>query len=63
VEFQSISSRLWHSIFFTKAHLKKMFQDHREIYNALKKGDGKLCGRLLVKHTQAYFSGINGAMR
>lgn len=60
VEFQAISSRLWHSVFFTRERLKKMFEDQRGILNALKKGDGKLCGELLVKHTQAYFDGIDG---
>lgn len=63
VEYQSISSRFWHSIFFTEAHLRRMFQDHRGIFNALKKNDGKMCGRLLVKHTQAYFNGINSILR
>jgi DNA-binding GntR family transcriptional regulator len=60
IEFQAISSRLWHSVFFTKEHLKKMFEDQRGVLNALKNGRRKLCGELLVKHTQAYFGGING---
>ncbi len=59
-EFQAISSRLWHSVFFTKEHLQRMFNDQREILDALKNRDGKRCGELLVKHTQAYFSRING---
>ena len=60
IEFQSVSSRLWHSIFFTKEHLRKMFKDHRDIFDALKKHQAKLCGQLLVKHTQAYFNGVKG---
>jgi len=60
VEFQAISSRLWHSVFFTKKRLRKMFEDQRDVLNALKKGHGKLCGELLVKHTQAYFNGLDG---
>ena len=60
VEFQAISSRLWYSVFFTKERLRKMFEDQRGVLNALKKGHGKLCGELLVKHTQSYFNGING---
>ena len=58
-EFQAISSRLWHSVFFTKEHLQRMFNDQREILDALKNRDGKRCGALLVKHTQAYFGRIN----
>jgi DNA-binding GntR family transcriptional regulator len=60
VEFQAICSRLWHSVFFTRKRLKKMFEDQRGVLNALKKGNGKLCGELLVKHTQSYFDGIDG---
>jgi DNA-binding GntR family transcriptional regulator len=59
IEFQSISSRLWHSIFFTKEHLRKMFEDHRIIFNVLKKHQANLCGELLAKHTQAYFNGVH----
>ncbi len=58
-EFQAISSRLWHSVFFTKEHLQRMFDEQREILEALKNRDGKRCGELLVKHTQAYFGRIN----
>ncbi len=58
-EFLAISSRLWHYIFFTKEHLKKMFVDQRGILDALKSRNGKRCGHLLVKHTQAYFGRIN----
>jgi DNA-binding GntR family transcriptional regulator len=60
VEFLAVSSRLWHSVFFTKEHLRKMFKDQREILDALKSSDGERCGELLVKHTQAYFGRING---
>lgn len=60
IEFQAISSRLWHSVFFTGEHLHRMFNDHREILEAIKNGDGKRCGELLVKHTQAYFGTLNG---
>lgn len=60
LEFQAISSRLWHSIFFTEEHLKKMLNDQREILDALIDRDGERCGELLVKHTQAYFGRING---
>ncbi len=63
VEFQSISSRFWHSIFFTETHLKSMFQDHMKIYDALNNNNAKLCGKLLVKHTQAYFNSINNMIR
>ena len=59
-EFQSVSSRLWHSVFFTKEHLQEMFNDQREILDALKNRDSKRCGELLVNHTQAYFGRING---
>ncbi len=59
-EFQAISSRLWHSIFFTREHLRRMFDDHRQILEGLKKRDGKRCGELLVQHTQAYFDPVNG---
>ncbi len=58
-EFQAISSRLWHSVFFTKEHLQRMFNDHRKILDSLKNRDGNQCGELLVKHTQAYFVPIN----
>lgn len=61
LEFQSISSRLWHNLFFTKEHLRKMFADHKAILDKLKKGDGKGCGELLQRHTQAYFGQkVNG---
>ncbi len=59
LEFQAISSRLWHSVFFTKEHLQRMFNDQREILDALNNRDGKRCEELLVKHTQAYFGRIN----
>ncbi len=61
LEFQSISSRLWHNLFFTREHLRKMFADHKAILDKLKTGDGKGCGELLQQHTQAYFGQrING---
>jgi len=60
IEFQSICSRLWHSVFFTKAQLKRMFQDHQGIFKALQQQQGKMCGELLSKHTQAYFKQMNG---
>ena len=61
LEFQSISSRLWHNLFFTKEHLREMLDDHREILNSLNKGDGKICGKLMQRHTQAYFGQkVNG---
>jgi len=61
LEFQSISSRLWHNLFFTKEHLRKMFDDHKAILDKLKKGDGEGCGELLQRHTQAYFGQkVNG---
>ena len=63
VEFQSISSRLWHNLFFTKAHLQKMFDDQRRILEALKSRDAARCGELLVRHTQSYFGRINGMNR
>lgn len=60
LEFQAISSRLWHNQFFTREHLQRMFDDHRAILDALNARDGQRCGELLVKHTQAYFGRING---
>lgn len=60
LEFQAVSSRFWHSIFFTKKHLRSMLKDQRKILDALENRDGKRCGKLLVKHTQAYFGRING---
>jgi DNA-binding GntR family transcriptional regulator len=59
LEFQSISARLWHNLFFTREHLQKMFADQREILDALKRRDAESCGELLVRHTQAYFGRIN----
>ncbi len=55
LEFQSISSRLWHNLFFTREHLREMLADHQAILEKLKAGDGKGCGELLQQHTQAYF--------
>ena len=63
LEFQAISSRLWHNLFFTKEHLQRMFDDQRTVLSALRARDGKRCGELLVKHTQAYFGRINGLKR
>lgn len=61
LEFQSISSRLWHNLFFTKKQLQKMFSDHQSILDRLEKGDGKGCGKLMQRHTQAYFGQkVNG---
>ena len=60
IEFQAISSRLWHNQFFTMEHLPRMFDDHRTILDALTARDGQRCGELLVRHTQAYFGRING---
>lgn len=60
LEFQSISARLWHNLFFTREQLKKMFDDQREILGALKRRDSEACGERLVRHTQAYFGRING---
>ncbi len=60
LEFQSISARLWHNVFYTREHLQKMFADQRRILDALKRGDSEECGELLVRHTQAYFGNING---
>jgi DNA-binding GntR family transcriptional regulator len=60
LEFQSISARLWHNLFFTREQLKKMFDDQREILSALKRHDSEECGERLVRHTQAYFGRING---
>ena len=55
VEFQSISSRLWHNLFFTKKQLRKMFEDHKAILEKLEIRDGEACGQLMQRHTQAYF--------
>lgn len=60
VEFQSISSRLWHHLFFTREQLQKMFYDQREILGALNDRDSRRCGELLVRHTQSYFGRLNG---
>lgn len=60
MEFLAVSSRLWHSVFYTKEHLRKMFNDQRQILEALKNGDGTRCGELLVNHTQSYFGPLNG---
>jgi DNA-binding GntR family transcriptional regulator len=60
VEFQSISARLWHNLFFTREQLQKMFDDQHEILGALKRRDSEECGERLVRHTQAYFGRING---
>lgn len=60
IEYQSISSRLWHNLFFTHKHLKRMFQDQRGMLEALKAHDGKLSGERMASHTQAYFGRING---
>ena len=59
LEFQSISSRLWHNLFFTHEQLRRMFEDQREMLDALKKKEGVLCGELMARHTQGYFNGIN----
>ena len=60
IEFLAVSSRLWHSVFFTKAHLGKMFKDQRNILKALKNRDGKRSAELLVNHTQSYFGPLEG---
>lgn len=60
IEFLAVSSRLWHSVFFTKAHLGRMFKDQRNILKALKMRDGKRSAELLVNHTQSYFGPLEG---
>ena len=60
LEFQSVSSRIWHTLFFTGEQLRRMFDDQRAMLDALKSRDGKRCRKLMEAHTQAYFGRING---
>ena len=59
LEFQSITSRLWHRILFTREHLARMFDDQRKMLKLLKEGRGEECGQLMAEHTQAYFNHLN----
>jgi GntR family transcriptional regulator, rspAB operon transcriptional repressor len=60
LEYQSVSSRLWHTLFFTGAQLRRMFDDQQKILDALKSRNGSLCRKLMEAHTQTYFGRING---
>ena len=58
-EFQGISARFWHHQFFTKKQMRKLFEDHKKILEALKKRNGKNCRQLLVNHAMEYYSRLN----
>lgn len=60
LEYLGIGTRLWYYLVFTEEHLFRLFEEQREMLDALKKRDGKRCRQLMQQHTWAYFEHIKG---
>lgn len=55
LEFLGIGTRLWYYLLFTEEHLFKLFEEQQAMLEALSRGDGSLCRKLMEQHTRAYF--------
>ena len=51
-ELHGVSARFWHYQIFSKQELLDQYIDHREVLDALKKGDGRRAGETLQGHIQ-----------
>jgi DNA-binding GntR family transcriptional regulator len=51
-ELHAVSARFWHYQIFSKQELLDQYIDHREVLDALKKGDGRRAGETLKSHIQ-----------
>ena len=60
LEYLGIGTRLWYYLVFTEEHLFKLFEEQREMLEALEHRDGKRCRQLMEQHTRAYFEHIRG---
>ena len=54
-EFQGISARFWHYLFFTKEQMGRLFDDQRKMLAALKEHDARKCRDLMINHALSYY--------
>ena len=58
--YQSVGARFWHYLVFSREQMAEQFESHRQMFDALKKGDKNLCRAICDAHIRQYIGVIDG---
>lgn len=57
--YQSVGARFWHYLVFSREQMSGQFESHRQMFDALKKGDKSLCRSISDAHIRQYIGVID----
>lgn len=58
--YQSVGARFWHYLVFSREQMAEQFESHRQMFDALKKGDKNVCRAICDAHIRQYIGVIDG---
>lgn len=58
--YQSVGARFWHYLVFSREQMAEQFESHRQMLDALQKGDKQRCRAICDAHIRQYIGVIDG---